>query len=113
MSRRTENTGFPCVNCGRMVQPNTAGSYRNHCPHCLCSVHLDEVPGDRASACGGLMEPVGVKYHTAKGWQLIHKCSKCGAQSVNRVDFDSEQADDLAQVLRLMRGSGELPGRRR
>ncbi|WDF05905.1 RNHCP domain-containing protein [Shouchella hunanensis] len=33
------------------------GSYRNHCPFCLYSKHQDIIPGDRASTCGGLMEP--------------------------------------------------------
>lgn len=47
---------FTCKNCGRVVVPEGAGStHRNHCPNCLCSLHVDEEPGDRASACGGLM----------------------------------------------------------
>ena len=38
-----------------------AGSdHRNHCPNCLSSLHVDEEPGDRASDCGGIMEPVAV-----------------------------------------------------
>ena len=50
---------FTCKNCGRVVVPEGAGStHRNHCPNCLCSLHVDEGPGDRASACGGLMETV-------------------------------------------------------
>ena len=52
---------FACRNCGYPVVPAGAGSdHRNHCPNCLCSVHLDIEPGDRASDCGGLMEPVAV-----------------------------------------------------
>ena len=52
---------FTCRNCGYPVVPAGAGSdHRNHCPNCLCSVHLDIEPGDRASDCGGLMEPVAV-----------------------------------------------------
>ena len=47
---------FTCKNCGRVVVPEGAGStHRNHCPNCLCSLHVDEEPGDRASACGGLL----------------------------------------------------------
>ena len=45
---------FTCKNCGRVVVPEGAGStHRNHCPNCLCSLHVDEEPGDRASSCGG------------------------------------------------------------
>ena len=44
---------FICRNCGYPVVPAGAGSdHRNHCPNCLCSVHLDIEPGDRESDCG-------------------------------------------------------------
>lgn len=52
---------FTCKHCGRLVVPEGAGSdHRNHCPYCLCSVHLDNAPGDREADCGALMEPIGV-----------------------------------------------------
>ena len=52
---------FTCKNCGRLVVPAGAGSdHRNHCPNCLCSLHVDIEPGDRESDCGGIMEPVAV-----------------------------------------------------
>lgn len=52
---------FTCKVCGWMVGPNGAGSdHRNHCPNCLHSLHVDEEPGDRASCCGGIMEPIAV-----------------------------------------------------
>jgi len=52
---------FYCKKCGEPVAPAGAGSeHRNHCPKCLSSVHVDERPGDRASMCRGLMEPVSV-----------------------------------------------------
>lgn len=52
---------FTCKRCGRLVVPEGAGSdHRNHCPYCLCSVHLDNAPGDREADCGALMEPIGV-----------------------------------------------------
>ena len=52
---------FTCRSCGWLVTPQGAGSqHRNHCPNCLCSVHLDIEPGDREADCGGLMEPIAV-----------------------------------------------------
>ena len=52
---------FVCKVCGRTVIPENAGSdHRNHCPNCLSSLHVDIDPGDRASDCGGIMEPVAV-----------------------------------------------------
>ena len=58
MSRTSENTAFTCLICDLEVAPLSNGSYRNHCPGCLYSQHLDLVPGDRASSCEGMMEPV-------------------------------------------------------
>ena len=55
------NDTFTCKVCGRICTPQNAGSdHRNHCPNCLSSLHVDEEPGDRASDCGGIMEPVAV-----------------------------------------------------
>lgn len=80
---------FPCRNCGYPVVLAGAGSdHRNHCPNCLCSVHLDIEPGDRASDCGGLMEPVAVWVRKNGEWAIIHRCRRCGAFSSNRVAAD-------------------------
>ena len=60
------NDTFTCKVCGRVCTPQNAGSdHRNHCPNCLSSLHVDEEPGDRASDCGGIMEPVAVWYARA------------------------------------------------
>ena len=99
MSRKTENTGFVCANCGADVLPLTNGSYRNHCPRCLFSRHLDNKPGDRQSECLGLMEPVGVRYSGKKGWQVVQRCRRCGAVKVNRV-----APDDFDAVISVMKG---------
>lgn len=80
---------FTCRNCGCPVVPAGAGSdHRNHCPNCLCSVHLDIEPGDRESDCGGLMEPVAVWVRKNGEWAIIHRCRRCGAFSSNRVAAD-------------------------
>ena len=80
---------FTCKNCGWLVTPDGAGSsHRNHCPNCLCSLHLDLEPGDRASDCGGLMEPVAVWVRGSGEWALIHRRRRCGAFSSNRVAAD-------------------------
>ena len=62
MARPTENTGFICLNCTKIIKKLTNGSYRNHCPYCLYSLHLDNQPGDRANKCRGLMEPISLTY---------------------------------------------------
>lgn len=80
---------FICQNCGQTVAPEGAGSrHRNHCPNCLCSVHVDHVPGDRASLCHGTMDPIAVWVRKGGEWALIHKCRLCGDLSSNRVAAD-------------------------
>lgn len=91
------------IHCGKSVTPLTNGSYRNHCPHCLYSLHVDNLPGDRDNGCQGLMKPVGIRYNSKKGYQIIHQCEKCGVEKVNRIAIDCEMADDLCVIIKLMK----------
>lgn len=69
---------FSCEQCSSVVEPLENGSYRNHCPHCLYSKHVDkDGPGDRASECGKLMKPVGMEHKSQKGWMILHQCTGC------------------------------------
>lgn len=95
------NDGFRCINCGSDVLPVTTGGYRNHCPFCLHSRHVDQAPGDRASTCGGLMVPVGLIHHPRKGFQLIHRCTTCGIERRNRIVATGLLPDDAEQVRSL------------
>lgn len=87
------NDPFVCGKCGRAVEPIVyGGSYRNHCPYCLYSKHVDAgVPGDRANECQGLMEPIGVSTRRSGEFVLTHKCTKCGFERYNRVAADDDQ----------------------
>ena len=83
------NDTFTCKVCGRVCTPQNAGSdHRNHCPNCLSSLHVDEDPGDRASDCSGIMEPVAVWVRKGGEWAIIHRCKRCGKLSSNRVAAD-------------------------
>ena len=101
MARQDENRGFNCIQCGAAVTPLTNGSYRNHCPVCLCSVHVDVRPRDRANGCRGLMLAAGLVYSGSKGWQIVHRCERCGARGLNRVSEGTAQPDDVRAVARL------------
>ena len=80
---------FTCKVCGREVIPEGAGSdHRNHCPNCLCSLHVDIEPGDRESDCGGIMDPIAVWVRKNGEWAIIHRCRRCGALSSNRIAAD-------------------------
>jgi hypothetical protein len=102
MGKKDRNQGFICAQCGRSVLPMTNGSYRNHCPFCLYSRHLDYLPGDRRCMCGGLMRPVGIAYRRNKGYQIIHQCSRCGVQNRNKVACDTIQPDNIDEIIKLM-----------
>ncbi len=112
MSRRTENTPFQCLRCGVDVQPSTDGSYRNHCPFCLYSLHVDLEPGDRRSRCGGLMRPVGLR-RSGRRPQLVHRCSRCGGIRVNRVVEIGRQPDCVDVLVTLPPDDGPDDGRGR
>jgi hypothetical protein len=73
---------FVCENCGTRVEGD---GYTNHCPSCLWSKHVDDKnPGDRASTCGGLMQPMEY-YAQGNYWIIRHKCLKCGKEMNQKV----------------------------
>ena len=89
--RNMDDKPFSCKACGRLVTPQGAGSlHRNHCPHCLCSLHLDNEPGDRAADCGGVMDPIGVWVRKGGEWAIIHRCRRCGHLNSNRSAADDD-----------------------
>ncbi len=118
---------FTCKVCGRPVAPAGAGSdHRNHCPNCLSSLHVDDEPGDRASDCGGIMEPVAVWVRKNGEWAVIHRCRRCGVLHSNRVAADDNPMklmsiamkplclppfplERIEEMTSLMGGEGSLP----
>jgi hypothetical protein len=102
LTRSTENTGFCCVRCGAAVMPLSNGGYRNHCPRCLYSLHVDVRPGDRANRCRSPMSPVAIAYSRKKGFQVVHRCLGCGGESRCRAATDTLQPDRLAPFMRQL-----------
>ncbi|OGB74225.1 hypothetical protein A2V68_00450 [candidate division Kazan bacterium RBG_13_50_9] len=84
---------FICGNCGHRV---SGSGYTNHCPRCLYSQHVDNVPGDRSNPCHGLMPPVGVEYQSGE-YVITHKCVKCGATKKNKAAPD----DDFNKIVEI------------
>jgi len=80
---------FTCKNCNHIVSPEGAATtHRNHCPKCLVSVHLDIIPGDRASLCGAMMDPISVWVRKNGEWAILHRCLSCGEITSNRIAAD-------------------------
>jgi hypothetical protein len=92
--RKKEN--FVCGNCGFEVKGN---GYTDHCPKCLWGKHVDEeIPGDRASDCGGLMEPVGAEFQISNlEFKIKYKCTKCRHEFTVR----SFEEDDREVLMKL------------
>ncbi|MEE0970017.1 MAG: RNHCP domain-containing protein [Clostridia bacterium] len=105
---RKNDDSFICVNCGKEVLP-LGYSSRNHCPFCLCSVHVDINPGDRANECGGLLVPVRAETDSKKGYIIVHKCARCGEIRRNRAAHEAKvQPDDLKKLIKLTAGEYDL-----
>ena len=97
----SENTPFICENCGGTVTPPESGTiHRNHCPHCLFSLHVDIRTGDRRSGCRGVMEPIGIWVPAKKDWSIIHRCTRCGFIRTNRIAGDDNEILLLSLAVR-------------
>lgn len=87
---------FVCENCGKKVS-KLGYTSRDHCPHCLYSKHVDNMPGDREAECRGLLKPIQVELDSKKGYVIIYKCEKCGAIRKNKSAID----DDMDLLIKL------------
>ena len=97
---KKNDSGFVCVNCGRQVEKLGVTS-RNHCPYCLHSLHVDIVPGDRATSCKGLLRPIAVETNAKKGYVIVFRCDKCGAITRNK----SADDDDFEKLLEVAKNN--------
>lgn len=92
----TKSDTFRCAHCRNDIIARPYGTqHRNHCPLCLWSVHVDERPGDRASSCGGQMEPIAVAVRHEE-WQIVHRCQGCESLRLNRIAGDDSPVRLLA-----------------
>ena len=77
------------MRCGLDVPLDAPGTrHRNHCPTCLWSRHVDDVPGDRAADCGAPMEPIAIHVRGDGEWVLVHRCTGCATVHLNRTAGD-------------------------
>ena len=82
--------GFICENCGSKVE-KLGYTSRDHCPKCLCSKHVDIMPGDRKEDCHGILRPIKVEISSKKGYIIIYKCDKCGTIKKNKAADDDNK----------------------
>jgi len=91
---------FICRICGKLV-PALKYSSRDHCNKCLCSIHVDINPGDRANSCLGTLIPVDVETNNKKGYVIKYKCEKCDMLHNNK----SAEDDNFKTLLKVMNKS--------
>ena len=89
--KKVEN--FVCEHCENQVKGD---GYTNHCPKCLWCKHVDENPGDRASNCKGMMEPVAIEQKNGE-FRIRHKCQKCASEKVNKTQRD----DNTEEIIKI------------
>lgn len=109
--RDTSGDAFRCVGCRLdvpFVAPGTA--HRNHCPHCLTSLHVDRrLPGDRRERCHGRMVALCLSVRPDGEWLIIHHCAACDALSSNRIAGDDNALLLLRMAMRPI--TSQLPAR--
>ena len=88
------NEPFMCIACGAEVPATEHGMPRDHCPFCLVSVHVDEIPGDRASLCGGIMDATGYEVVPGGEIALAYRCRACGVTKKVRAVVSPEPFPD-------------------
>ena len=96
---------FICINCGKQVEKLKYTS-RDHCNHCLYSLHVDIFPGDRANECKGVLRPINVIVDSKKGKQIVYKCTKCGKEVKNIVATDDDEDEIYKVVASFARNGG-------
>ncbi len=95
------NEPFVCAQCGFSVPP-AQQTCRDHCPQCLCSLHVDVNPGDRAAHCGGILKPVAWSQHKKKGYVIHYVCQQCLVKKVNKfLEHDKFVPDNFKALISL------------
>ena len=94
---------FTCVVCKNEVKPLNYTA-RDHCPNCLCSIHIDNNPGDRSNNCLGILKPIEVEKGKKDTWKIIYKCAKCGEIKKNKMAED----DNFELILKIMENKEEM-----
>lgn len=89
---------FRCIVCHKPVKA-LGYSARDHCPYCLCSIHIDNNPGDRLCHCLGVLKPIDVEMGKKDNLKIIYRCDKCGMIKKNKMAID-DNYDLLLQIMK-------------
>ena len=51
--------------------------------------------------CQGLMEPIALRQKSGKGFQIVHRCLRCGFERANKVAENTIQPDNIERLIEL------------
>ena len=91
------NVLFVKPKCKTQVTP-LSYTARDHCPNCLCSLHVDEYPGDRMCKCFGVLRPIEIEKGKKDFLKIVYRCDKCGMIKKNKMACD----DNYDLILKIM-----------
>jgi hypothetical protein len=104
MAFKRTKEDFVCEHCGASMKGN---GFTDHCSQCLWSKHVDVDPGDRASSCGGLMEPVDTE--TKKGeFRVLQKCNICGFSRWSPIVSEDSMSEYIVVTQRAAERKSKL-----
>lgn len=87
---------FICRHCLKKVS-KLGYTSRDHCPYCLYSIHIDNLPGDRSCTCLGNLVPIGIEKSKQNQFKIIYKCDKCHTIKKNIMAND----DDMNEIIKI------------
>ena len=88
---------FTCEVCSYHVKA-LGYTARDHCPDCLCSIHVDINPGDRACTCHGILMPIAIEPIKKEGYKIVYQCSSCKEIKRNKAAID----DNMDLIIQIM-----------
>ncbi|MEG1597522.1 MAG: RNHCP domain-containing protein [Bacilli bacterium] len=86
---------FICDYCHQQISKLKV-SARDHCPFCLYSKHVDNLPGDRKNTCLGLLKPIGIEKFNDT-YKIVYRCEKCKKIHKNIMAID----DNMDLIIEL------------
>ena len=92
-----KDENFICKNCGREIE-KLGYTARDHCPHCLYSIHVDINPGDRMCNCHGMLKPIAIENFKTDKYKIVYRCEKCGEIKKNIQAVD----DNMDLIIQIM-----------
>ncbi|MDO4175023.1 MAG: RNHCP domain-containing protein [Eubacteriales bacterium] len=115
---------YHCHFCGWMPSAAEPDGDWDHCPNCLASVHRADENG---YACGGTLHPVSIWVKSDDSWEIIQRCSLCGAFHSSPMSKDDSPVkllslaskplsmppfpiEKMEQMTAMMGGQGDVRG---